>query len=63
MDLQHLDLLAYIDPAIGSIIFQVVIAGLLSAGVMFRRFLVTPFRLIFGKPNGDDDTESAEVDA
>ncbi|MFT5525297.1 MAG: hypothetical protein ACI9G1_002232 [Pirellulaceae bacterium] len=63
MDLHHFDLLAYIDPAIGSIIFQVVIAGLLSAGVMFRKFLVTPFRLIFGKTGSEDDGESAEADA
>ena len=62
MDVQ-LDLLAYIDPAIGSIIFQVVIAGLLSAGVMFRKFLVTPFQLVFGKAGGDEDSDSVEADA
>jgi hypothetical protein len=51
----HLWLLNYIDPGIGSIILQVLFAGLLSAGLMFRRYLVAPFKSLFRKSSKPDD--------
>ncbi len=48
--------LAYIDPGIGSIILQVAVAGMLSAGVWFRRYLVLPFSGFFRKPSETDET-------
>ncbi len=40
-------LLAYIDPATGSIVLQIAIAAVLGLGVTFRRVLAYPLR-IFG---------------
>ena len=56
-------ILAYIDPASGSIVFQVVIAALLSAGVMFRHALLAPLAFLRQKrPAGTNETPVAEAD-
>ena len=52
-----IDLIGYIDPGVGSIILQVVVAGLLSASMFFRRYLITPFQYWFRKSE-DSDEES-----
>jgi hypothetical protein len=39
----------YIDPGTGSIVLQVLIAMVLSAGIIFRRALVTPIAMFCGK--------------
>lgn len=41
-----LSLLAYLDPMAGALILQVIAAFLLGAGVMLRRFIFAPFRLL-----------------
>lgn len=48
--------LAYIDPATGAIVLQVIVAAVLAAGVLCRRFFVAPFRFLFKsrqKPTSD----------
>lgn len=52
--------LAYIDPGVGSLLLQVVLAAMLSMGVMFRRTVLAPFQFLFGKPHTDDDAESTD---
>ena len=40
--------LAYIDPATGSLVVQAVIAAMLSAGIVFRRVLFNPLSFFKG---------------
>ena len=42
-------LLGYLDPGTGAIVLQLIAATILSAGVVFRRFLFTPFSAVFGR--------------
>lgn len=42
--MRTLGLIAYIDPGTGALVFQVLIATLLSAGILFRRVLAAPLR-------------------
>ncbi len=48
-------ILAYIDPATGSLVIQAVIAATVSAGFVFRRFVLTPLAFRFGKKSADGD--------
>jgi hypothetical protein len=41
--------LAYIDPGTGSIVLQVVIAGMLTGGVLLRRYLFAPLAWFRGR--------------
>ena len=41
-------LLAYVDPATGSLVIQAIIAGMVSLGYVFRKVLLSPFSLLFG---------------
>ena len=50
-----LSLLAYIDPGVGSIVFQAVIAIVLSTGVVFRRTILSPFACVFRAIRKQDD--------
>jgi len=42
-------LYAYIDPATGMIVLQLIVAAVFSVGVIFRRALLAPFAMLFGK--------------
>lgn len=42
-------LFAYLDPGTGSIVLQVVVAAVLSAGVYFRQYVFAPFSMFGGK--------------
>jgi len=46
-------LLSYIDPAVGSMLLQVLAAIFLAGGVFFRRFLFLPFRFFAKKEQKD----------
>ena len=48
--------LAYIDPATGAMVLQVIVAAVLGVGVFFRKFLLLPFALLFqkGRESGSD---------
>jgi len=48
---------AYIDPATGAIVLQAIIAGTLAMGLVFRRFLISPFAILFGKLFGRKRSE------
>lgn len=51
---------AYIDPATGAMLLQIVAAAVLATGVFFRRFLLSPFAFLFGKTRTDDQSESRD---
>jgi hypothetical protein len=62
---------AYIDPATGAIVLQAIVAGALAMGLVFRRFLISPFAMLFGKlfgrkhsqvpvPDGSDAQKARE---
>jgi hypothetical protein len=53
---------AYIDPATGAIVLQAMIAGALAMGLVFRRFLISPFALLFGKLLGRRRREASVPD-
>lgn len=63
--LNDLTVLAYIDPATGAIILQVLAAALLSVGVVFRRVFFSPiaatWRRLFGA-SSEKTPESSEPD-
>lgn len=46
---------AYIDPASGSILFQVILAGMLGAGVFFRNYLISPLMALKSRFGGKGD--------
>jgi len=46
--------LAYIDPATGTMILQIIIASVLGVGVALRRFLMAPFAALAGRFRGRD---------
>lgn len=52
MALESTILIAYIDPGTGPIIAQIILAGVLTAGVAFRRFLMWPVSLLLGSKAG-----------
>ena len=49
-------LFAYIDPATGAMVMQIVAAGVLTAGVLFRRIILAPFAF-FKKSSGNEPQE------
>ncbi len=55
-----LELLAYIDPGVGSIVIQAVLAMALSMGIIFRRVLFFPFAMLFRR---NVNSENSTVDA
>lgn len=57
-------LLAYIDPAVGSMLLQAAAAILLMASVFCRRFLIAPFIWLFGgRRHGSPKANTTEVSA
>ncbi len=56
MLINGMPLLAYIDPATGSLVIQAVIAATVSAGFVYRRFVLAILSFRFGKKSdsGDD---------
>ena len=57
-------LYAYIDPCTGAIVLQVIAAAVFSVGVIFRRVLVAPFAMLFGKRSMlERRTDSLQDDA
>ena len=55
-------LLAYIDPATGSIVLQVIVAGVLSMGIFFRRALLSPLQFFLGRnKQSDAETEGSST--
>lgn len=45
-------LVAYIDPGTGAILLQALLAMLLTCGVLFRRIVFAPLRLVFRGQGG-----------
>jgi hypothetical protein len=37
-----MNVIAYIDPGTGAIVLQVIVAGILTTGVVFRRYVTSP---------------------
>jgi hypothetical protein len=64
-DLANLNLatgvLAYVDPGIGSYIFQIMIAGLAALG-FFYRAIMTRVKALFGGKSDDKTAESLKTD-
>jgi len=54
-------LFAYIDPAMGAMVIQIIAAAFLAAGVFFRRAVLSPFAFLFRK-NSADDANAASGD-
>ncbi len=50
--------LAYIDPATGAMVLQVVAASVLAAGMFFRKALALPFTFLFRKRSPGASTPS-----
>lgn len=53
-------ILAYIDPATGAMIIQIVAASVLAAGVFFRKIFLAPFAFLFKKNSRDDSPASSD---
>jgi len=47
-------LFAYLDPGTGSIIIQIAAAAVLSCGVMFRQYLISPFAALLGRKKKEE---------
>jgi len=47
-------LFAYIDPATGAMVLQVIVAAVLATGVFFRKFFLLPFAFLLRKARTDD---------
>ncbi len=54
-------LFAYIDPATGAMVLQVVVAAVLATGVFFRKFFLLPFAFLFRK-NRSEETSAIDND-
>jgi hypothetical protein len=55
-------ILAYIDPATGAMVIQIVVAAVLTGGVFFRKVLLAPFAFLFRKsPSDGDETPSGHI--
>lgn len=50
--------LLYIDPGTGSMLFQILIAGAITTGIFFRKFLVHPFKIVLKKLKKNPENES-----
>lgn len=46
-------ILAYIDPATGAMVIQIVAATVLAGGVFFRKIFLAPFAYFFRKTPSD----------
>ena len=53
-------ILAYIDPGSGSMILQVILAGVLAVPFFFRRTIGDFVRRIRGRRDGDETASGAE---
>lgn len=53
-------LLAYIDPGSGSMLLQVILAGVLAVPFFFRRVIGDGWRRIRGERTGHEGTEARE---
>jgi hypothetical protein len=53
-------ILAYIDPATGAMIIQIVAASVLAGGVFFRKIFMAPFAFLFRKNNTDTTTPASD---
>ncbi len=51
---------AYIDPATGAMVLQVIVAGILATGVFFRKFFLLPFAFLFRKTRSEDTGETSD---
>ena len=51
--------IAYIDPGSGAMLLQWIIAGVIGAGIYFRRFIGKVLRKIAGRKD-TEDTDSGE---
>ena len=65
MMFSHLPLLlGYLDPGTGAIVLQVIAAAVLSAGVVFRRYLFSPLAAILGRRDKTgDDQDGADIES
>ncbi len=45
---------AYIDPATGAMVLQVIVAAVLATGVFFRKFFLLPFAFLFRRNRSED---------
>ncbi len=54
-------MLAYLDPATGSLLVQLLIAILAATATVFRRYLLYPLRWLFGseKPVPEEEQQQA----
>jgi hypothetical protein len=50
--------LAYIDPAVGSMLLQAIAAMVLAGGLFFRRIFFAPFAWLGGKRSDEAELES-----
>ena len=48
-------IIAYLDPSTGSLVIQGLIAAFVSIGFVFRRVLVKPWAMLFGRRDRDND--------
>jgi hypothetical protein len=51
---------AYIDPGTGSFVFQVLVGGLLAAGVAFRSYLRRLWSFLFRRGSRDQTPDRAD---
>lgn len=56
-------ILAYIDPATGAMILQILAAAVLAAGVYFRKIFVSPVSYLFGKHSGGKSESMGKEDS
>ena len=66
MNYDAIALYAYIDPATGAIVLQVIAAAVFSVGLIFRRVLFAPFTMLFGRrstPEGGTDGLQDDADS
>ena len=61
-----LESLAYIDPGTGSLLLQMLLAVIVSIGIVFRRIFISPFYAIVNlfkksKPEVSSDKSKPEV--
>lgn len=52
---------AYIDPGSGAILLQVLLAMLLTLGVLCRRILLAPFRILFRRHDAQAAAEESKA--
>lgn len=61
--MNSLHMLAYLDPGSGAMILQMLIAGILTTGVVFRRALLYVPAMIFGSKPSQEAETPAETSA